>query len=470
MICSSDYGAYAFETLNGKELQSLRKMQSENPNLLREGVPDSATCWALVERVVDSPRLVRAARLRDLLLFVSRRSLKEGCDQVREHEIGTEVFGRPRGYDTNVDNIVRANVSELRKRIEAYFESEGARETLLMEIPRGNYVPAFRYRSVEHPIGAELKPKARSLPVEPPASILPLQTSARARRWILAGWFVCALIIVALACGCMALWRQNRSLQRSLSPWRYEPELKAFWGTFLESPLDTDIVLPDASFGQIQLLNDSPISLQDYLNHDYIGALQNKHQDPATQALLNVFTANSWVSPSAVRLSDSIQALDAVSKKIHIYLSEEYRPALLEEDNVILIGVPLANPWMGLYGDRLNFTQSMHFDKTFSIYDRAPKPGEQATYIHTASEDYCTIAYLPNSGHKGKILVIQGTNPPAYEAARFFLLSDDRLSNFRNLLHVTKLPYFEVLLKVSWISGTPLNATIVAYRTYPNLH
>jgi hypothetical protein len=448
----------------------MRKMQVQNPNLLQEAVPDSTTCWALVERVADSAKLVRAARLRDLLLFVSRRSLKEGCDQVREHEIGTEVFGRPRGYDTNVDNIVRANVSELRKRIEAYFESEGARENLLMEIPRGNYVPAFRYRTARPEIHAEQQPKATSLPVEPLVSVPQVQPSARPRYWILAGFIVSALIIVALACGCLALWRQNRNLQQSLSPWKYQPELAAFWGTFLDSPLDTDIVLPDASFGQIQLLNDSPISLQDYLSHKYINQFQRGHPDPARQAVLNIFTANSWVSPSAIRLSDSIQALDTVSRKIHLYLSEEYRPALLDEDNLILIGVPLANPWMGLYEDRLNFTQSMYFDKAFSIYDRAPKPGEQATYIHTESEDYCTIAYLPNSGHKGKVLVIQGTNPPAYEAARFFLLSDDRLANFRNTLHVSKLPYFEVLLKVSWISGTPLNATIVAYRTYPDLN
>jgi hypothetical protein len=447
----------------------VREMQGQNPNLLQEAVPDSTRCWALVERVADSARLVRAPRLRDLLLFVSRRSLKEGSDQVREHEIGTEVFGRPRGYDTNVDNIVRANVSELRKRIEAYFESEGAREPLLMEIPRGNYVPAFRYRPVEPQVSAELKSKATSLPVEPPALVPAFDTTARPRPWLFAGWIVSVVLILALGCGCVALWRQNRSLQRSLSPWKFEPELAAFWGTFLDSPLDTDIVLPDASFGQIQLLQDSPISLQDYLNHNYVSPLQIKHQDPAKQALLSIFTANSWVSPSAIRLSDSIQALDLASRKIHLYLSDEYRPALLEEDNLILIGVPLANPWMGLYEDRLNFTQSMYFDKSFSIYDRSPKPGEQATYIHTASEDYCTIAYLPNSGHKGKILVIQGTNPPAYEAARFFLLSGDRLSNFRNILHVTRLPYFEVLLKVSWISGTPLNATIVAYRTYPNL-
>ncbi len=459
-----------FETLNCKELQILKPVHYQNSNLLQEAIPDAAECWALVERIADNTKLARAARLRDLLLFVSRRSLKEGCDQLREHEIGTEVFGRPRDYDTNVDNIVRANFSELRKRIGAYFESEGACETLLMEIPRGNYVPVFRYRSIEPEISAEPELRAKSFPVDPPAPVPPSLPFAKPRRWVLAGSIVSAAIIVVLAFGCIALWRQNRELQRSLSPWKYEPELASFWGAFLGSTLDTDIVLPDASFGQIQLLDNHPISLQNYLNHDYINRLQTEHQDPVKQAVLSVFTANSWVSPSAIRLADDIRALDTSSKKIHIYLSEAYRPALLEEDNLILIGVPLANPWMGLYDDRLNFTQSTNVDKNFSIYDRVPQPGEQATYIHTASEDYCTIAYLPNSGHKGNVLVIQGTNPPAYEAARFFLLSSDRLSNFRNTMRVTKLPYFEVLLKVSWISGTPLSASIVAYRTYPNLH
>jgi hypothetical protein len=38
------------------------------------------------------------------------------------------------------------------------------------------------------------------------------------------------------------------------------------------------------------------------------------------------------------------------------------------------------------------------------------------------------------------------------------------------MLHATKLPYFEVLLKASQVKGTPLSTTLVAYRTYPNLH
>jgi len=105
--------------------------------------------WALLERIVNSPRFQRAARLREFLLYVGRRSIREHCDQINEQEIGTEVFGRPPNYDTNIDNIVRVNATEVRKRVEAYFEAEGAREPVILEIPRGSYKPVFRNRAAE---------------------------------------------------------------------------------------------------------------------------------------------------------------------------------------------------------------------------------------------------------------------------------------------------------------------------------
>ena len=64
--------------------------------ILRAAEPDSDACWALLERVVASPQLRRAARMREFLLFVGQRSLKDGSGQIHEQEIGSEVFGRPR--------------------------------------------------------------------------------------------------------------------------------------------------------------------------------------------------------------------------------------------------------------------------------------------------------------------------------------------------------------------------------------
>src|ERR1700728_934334 len=104
---------------------------------------------ALFERVAASEQFSRSARLRDFLLYVGKQSLKEGCPEIHEQEIGAKVFGRPSSYDRSQDNIVRVNATELRKRIELYFTSEGAHEPLVLEIPRGAYKPVFYRRPLE---------------------------------------------------------------------------------------------------------------------------------------------------------------------------------------------------------------------------------------------------------------------------------------------------------------------------------
>ena len=101
---------------------------------------------ALIDRVAASTHFQRSARLRDFLLYVGGQSLKEGCPEIHEQEVGARVFGRPLSYDRSQDNIVRVNATELRKRIDVYFATEGAHEPLILEIPRGGYKPIFHRR------------------------------------------------------------------------------------------------------------------------------------------------------------------------------------------------------------------------------------------------------------------------------------------------------------------------------------
>src|SRR5665213_4293126 len=101
---------------------------------------------ALIERVAGSAQFRRSARLRDFLLYVGGQSLKDGCPEIHEQEIGAKVFGRTSSYDRSQDNIVRVNATELRKRIELYFATVGAHESLIFEMPRGGYKLIFLRR------------------------------------------------------------------------------------------------------------------------------------------------------------------------------------------------------------------------------------------------------------------------------------------------------------------------------------
>ena len=445
------------------------------PLLQIRDLPDTGTCWALLERIASSSYVKRAARLQELLFYLGKCSLKDGLDTVHEQRIGVEVFGRSGDYDTSDDNIVRTNVSELRKRVEAYFEGEGAHETLLVEIPRGSYVPVFRYRPVKPQIASE----AATVKVPEPASanVVPISKPADAAlvrpstflqsRWVL---ILAAAIIIALAATCVVFRYQYRSLYRSMYPWQSQPAVAGLWNDIFNARPDTDIVLADASFGLLQDINKKSYQFNEYLNRSYISQLQTENASPDLRAVLGRIETWNLGDQDDFKLARRILALDPLGTNIHLYNARGYLPDLTKRDNVILIGGRISNPWDDLFESHMNFVTQFSTDGPITVLNRAPMKGEQAVYTQTDSTQYCVISYQPNPDHNGVVLLIEGTNAEATEAAGDFLLSDDQLSAFRELLHGEKFPYFDVLLKVSSVPGTPLTATVEAYRAYPNAH
>jgi hypothetical protein len=427
---------------------------------------DAETSWALLERIASSAQLRRATRLKELLFYVGQRSIREGCDQIHEQEIGAKVFGRQDSYDTSFDNIVRTNVSDLRKRIEAYFNSEGLHENVIMEIPRGSYVPVFRNRQAEAHLDVEPLLNGAAAIAESNADGAVTAGDPKRSRWMVAALVAEGLIAVLFAIGCMALWMENRAVNRSFYAWQYKPSVAAFWTNFLGASPDTDVVMPDTSFAMLQSISRKTFSFNDYLSRNYTSALDEPSLSPDTRIALGLIAARNLGTPSGFKLTQRILALDPLGKRIHPYYSRDYMPALLKRDNVILIGARIANPWDELFESRMNFTAKTENSFT-SITNRAPAAGEQKVYTRTDSVGYCTVAYLPNPSSGGEVLLMEGTSAEATEAAGDFLLSEDQLSNFRNILHVTSFPYFEALLKISAVRGTPLTVTIQAYRTYP---
>jgi hypothetical protein len=131
------------------------------------------------------------------------------------------------------------------------------------------------------------------------------------------------------------------------------------------------------------------------------------------------------------------------------------------------MGSRYGNPWSELFESRMNFT----FDPNnpFQVLNLAPKAGESAAYEFGVSSPvgFCIIAYLPTPDHNGSALLIQGSSGEPTAAGVDFLLSEANLSAFQRVLGVSRLPYFELLLKTSWVKGTPIASSIAAYRTYP---
>src|SRR6266478_8590676 len=97
-----------------------------------------------LERVLLSPGFARNERLSRFLRFIVERHLEGRDEELKESLIAIEVFGRPPGYDSKQDPIVRTEASRLRARLGEYYLGEGKGDSLAIELPKGGYVPVFR--------------------------------------------------------------------------------------------------------------------------------------------------------------------------------------------------------------------------------------------------------------------------------------------------------------------------------------
>src|ERR1019366_504300 len=111
--------------------------------------------WLVVERVAASQHLKSSARLCQFLFYVAECAIRGVPEEATEQQIGIRVFGRPPGYNSSEDSIVRTHARLLRQKLTAYFADEGVSETIVVEMPKGHYLPIFRSRLETDPVKVE---------------------------------------------------------------------------------------------------------------------------------------------------------------------------------------------------------------------------------------------------------------------------------------------------------------------------
>jgi len=88
----------------------------------------------------------RAKKLTELLRFLVEMTLNGNAHYLKETTIGVSVFGRPPDYDPKNDASVRSQASRLRAKLKRYYATEGYRDPLIIDIPKGQYTASFSWR------------------------------------------------------------------------------------------------------------------------------------------------------------------------------------------------------------------------------------------------------------------------------------------------------------------------------------
>lgn len=406
---------------------------------------------ALLQRVIWSPQITNSGRIREFLQYVCERALRDPDAEIHEQEIGHRVFGRPAAYDTSSDNVVRVTASQARKRLQAYFDSNGLAEPVVLEIPKGQYLPVFRERDLA-------------------AVDAPTPTSAE--DGTLAGYkrsvgILSAAVVVLLIVLGGVLWRTSRQAGRSELD--ASPALNALWSQLSSDGMRTAVVMPDSSLSLYHELLHRQMSLAEYLNPKEWPLPDGLPSDARLAAFAQLAAQRGFTSMASVILAHRLgELIGGSARRVSLLRARDFNVRQMKSDHVILVGSIRSNPWEELIQERLNFRFGYDQDTRHAFFTNLkPAGSEQAIYRSESNVSYCRVAFVPNLAGTGNILDISGTETEGTEGGSEFVTTERSLQQLiaaAGIGRAGKLPYFEVLLKSSRVGGATPQLSLVALR------
>ena len=403
--------------------------------------------------VAASRAFQKSARQRDVLLYLCERVLAEPGTAIREQDIGSAVFGRTQEYDTGQDNIVRVHLSELRRRLEKYFEGEGAGESWVIEIPKGSYCPVFTPRTTLN---------SHELPTPPSSAPSPPVL------WMT----MCAGLALLSAFLAWQNWEVRRDDGAAT------PSLRLLWTRMAVPNQRTDLVLADSNISLAQDLTGQAVSLNRYLDRKDWPDLHGPAWSPERKRDIEALLERRYTSISDAEFVQQVLSLGlTTSAPPHICYARDYVLQNLQENNVILVGSPRSNPWTELLQERLNFRFEIDPATAIPRYRNiSPKPGELPLYELKPGEPdgdaFGQVAFVPNLSRKGNILSLSGTGIHAIRAGGDLLTAEDLFAPLCTRLTgggaKAALPYFEALYRTHRVRGIARGCEIVGVRVHQN--
>jgi hypothetical protein len=98
---------------------------------------------AEVDRISSHPLFANAPMLQRFLRFSVEKTLEGAASELKEYTIGCEVFGRGTSFDPSQSSTVRTQAFNLRRRLKAFYQEQGAAYSFRIVFEPGSYAPVF---------------------------------------------------------------------------------------------------------------------------------------------------------------------------------------------------------------------------------------------------------------------------------------------------------------------------------------
>jgi hypothetical protein len=408
--------------------------------------PSINECREQVRRVALSAEFKTATTLQMLLQYLTEKTISGSLDSLKEYTIGVEALGRKLDFDPKLDTIVRVQIHRLRVKLKEYYELEGSRDPILIQFPKGRYVPTFEWIAVAQAIQEvtttsqpELGPETEG---NSGSAIIPVSRASvfnvfSRKIFLLLG---CAIAIAAAGYW-LGNWRAENRLSQMASalPPRYDDAVESFWARFLGSDRTPVIAYPDAVF----LLDDSNDLF--WFSHgatDSRGALVDPHiaREVASPAKIvaqgsQLYYENGYTGTGELESAAMLTRLFGhMGIEPIVKSSRDITPDDLSQHNVILLGSPFQNPAVAQLltaGDFSFINDGNHRAWGSLISNENPKAGEATEYRTERDRiskvllaDYSLITISPGEVPTRRVAVLGGLDTKGTQGAALFVTSE----------------------------------------------
>lgn len=418
-----------------------------------------------LQAVLRSPVFERSEKLRRFLQFICDLTMRGEGGRINEYLIGAEVFLRGSEYSPSEDSVVRRQAHTLRQKLQEYYAGEGRSNPVRIELPVGRYIPVFRRVKVDSPVLAVV--------AELPEESLAVPEVKVETRWYRSGWMVAAAVLCALAAGYLEGARNKapevgRATQEFWGPWQDSgrPAVVCY-----SSPLTTVVKHFDKALPPDSLPKRIPVREAE------AGILRSAFGLRDGGALYFMPAINQTKLGEAIAGVQISSVLSRLGVPVRATQSRLVSWENLRGDDMILLGHNEANQWLDPLLAKAPFRLSpTSSEAQRGIVNSEPREGEQPVYQiqyaaenHEGDQEYALISMLPGVAAKQRLLLINGLNAQATQAAAEYLTSEDTLADLMGRLRREQPAHsgpwhFQAVLKTEVHDKVPTKSWVVAVR------
>ncbi len=113
----------------------------------KSSVPSAVEIRDAVDRILASVDFTVSDRAGSFLRYIVEETIDGRADRIKAYSVAVDVFGRDESFDARNDPAVRIEAARLRRALERYYLTSGQDDPVVIDIPKGGYVPTFALRT-----------------------------------------------------------------------------------------------------------------------------------------------------------------------------------------------------------------------------------------------------------------------------------------------------------------------------------